>query len=536
MVRRLLLAVLLCALAGAFGAARAQAAPLRPVLANSLTTQHFVIHYTKTERQAGDLAALAERAYALETGWGFAAPPDDGDGHIDLYVVDLSGTPGVLGAALQDNPGVPGTSGSIDIDEAAAVADDAFVTVAHELFHLIQFRYWTPGASDSWLLEAEAEWLGFKAGGYSTIAGTTGPPDLSLDCAGTKCSTSQYETGGYSRWNFLEYLAQRFGTTFAIDVATQAQSAGSAFGGLTAAIAAKGTTLTTVYNDFTSRWMAGGWGIDALDSEVPDHYATIQTGLDTGDLPVLTVPVNHMATRYVVLNRGDGAGDHPCFAATLTLTVTLPGNVGTSRPAFFWDVKGSSPVALSVNGSTATATVPWDTCAWPAHSGHLSLPNPTTNVDAADFKVAVHLTVDPNTPAAPTAPPDPQTVYGGVTPVDSAQVPPTITLLAPQMLKVSVAKPTIKLVAQSNGDGALHATIGSVDLGTQAVRAGNNALVFTVPASLLSTLRRFAAAGNLLTLTPVSPSGTVTGNAVTRTIVFQAAPKPAAKPKPKKKK
>jgi hypothetical protein len=71
----------------------------------------------------------------------------------------------------------------------------------------------------------------------------------------------------------------------------------------------------------------------------------------------------------------------------------------------------------------------------------------------------------------------------------------------------------------------VHAQLGSVDLGSPAVRAGNNDLRFTIPKSLLSTLRTKAAAGNVLTLTPLSTSGAVSGTAVTRDVKVAAAPK-----------
>jgi hypothetical protein len=47
---------------------------------------------------------------------------------------------------------------------------------------------------------------------------------------------------------------------------------------------------------------------------------------------------------------------------------------------------------------------------------------------------------------------------------------------------------------------------------------------------MLRRLRRAAAAGNTLTLTPVSPNGTTIGQAVTRTISVLA---PKAKPRRK---
>jgi hypothetical protein len=545
MLRRLLTAAVLCALAGLLGATRAHAGtpvPVRPALPQSLTSAHFVVHYTgdptdpayATQTQAGDLAALAEQARTTEMSWGYNAPPDDGDGHTDIYILDFTPWAGVGGFAVPDGAVVP-QSGSIDLAVSQLGAAWEQHLIAHELFHLIQFGYALPVGADHWLLEGEAEWAGYKVAGYSGLAGTTGPPDISLDCYdpipdSMKCNADGYLNGGYSRWHFYEYLAERFGNAFPKDILVQTNSSGSAFTGLTAALAAKGATFSDVYHDYLVRWMAGGWSVGALDTELPHASGTVVTGTDTADLGTSTYSVDHLAARYVAFTRGDGAGDHPCFAATLTITVGIPAGVA-AKPYFYWNQKGSSAVALSVSGSTATATVPWDTCLWAANAGYLVLPNPTTTINAALFTVSAHVTVDPNTPAAATTAPAAQTIYGSTVSVESAQVPPAIALLAPQLLRVSAASPTIHVVVQSSGDGSLQATLGSVSLGSATVRAGNNALQFTVPKGLLTTLRRSAAAGNVLTLTPISPSGTVTGTPVTRDVALQPVAKTKVKAK-----
>jgi hypothetical protein len=280
--------------------------------------------------------------------------------------------------------------------------------------------------------------------------------------------------------------------------------------------------------------MLHGWGIIGLDAFPVPLAQTIPTGITTANLGSNTFSVDHLSTKYVAFSRGDGFGDHPCYAATLTITVTTPAGVD-ARPDFFWNQAGSTPVALSVSGTTATATLPWDTCFWASNLGILSLTNPSTDANAAKFVVTTSLKVDPNTPAAPTTAPAGQPVYGSVTPVSNADTPPGITLFGPLLLQVSAQRPQLRLIVESTGDGQVHATLGSVDLGSPDVRAGNNDLRFTLPKSLLSSLRRSSAAGNVLTLTPLSTSGAVTGTAVTRDVAVVATPKPKAKPKKKKK-
>src|SRR5438067_5863998 len=73
-----------CVLAGpAFGAR-----PTAIQLPFTLGTTHFLVHYSSdpvangvyiiTQTMAGDVAALAERAYAAELADGYPAPPSDG--------------------------------------------------------------------------------------------------------------------------------------------------------------------------------------------------------------------------------------------------------------------------------------------------------------------------------------------------------------------------------------------------------------------------------------------------------------------------
>jgi hypothetical protein len=94
----------------------------------------------------------------------------------------------------------------------------------------------------------------------------------------------------------------------------------------------------------------------------------------------------------------------------------------------------------------------------------------------------------------------------------------------------------LRLIVESSGDGVLHAVLGSVDLGSPTIRAGNNDLRFTVPKTLLTQLRRASSAANLLTLTPTSVSGATVGTAVSRQVAVIPAKQPAKKPAKHKKK
>ncbi|MEP6812400.1 MAG: hypothetical protein ABI990_05370 [Actinomycetota bacterium] len=61
--------------------------------------------------------------------------------------------------------------------------------------------------------------------------------------------------------------------------------------------------------------------------------------------------------------------------------------------------------------------------------------------------------------------------------------------------------------------------LGSFDLGKVAIRAGSNDVRFTLPKTLLKSLRRSASSGsNVLTLTPVSTDGSATGAPLVRKV------------------
>lgn len=530
MVRRLSTLAAVAALAGVFSATSFAARP--GGLPRSVSSAHFVVHYTSdpddpaytTQTKAADLAALGERAYATYQAWGFATPADDGDGKVDVYVADLSGLANPPLAFADTDVVAATSSGFIVFDVRTLDRPDANLAIAHELFHVVQFASWgNPQPSDGWLFEGAAQWAAARAYDFpASLTSALGPSDISLDCRDSvdgfrKCSPDAYVDAGYARWPFFQSLAGRYGTSFVQSAFLQGQTGVGATGALAAAIGAKGGTLADVYGDWSVQQMTGTYGVPTLDANAPVAYGTpVITGSATGPLAARKVSVDHLATRYVKFLRGDGAGDHPCFAATLTITVTLPAGV-SARPFFFWNQKGSSAVPLAVNGSTASTTVPWDTCLWASNAGYLSLPNPSTSVDAADFVVSGALTVDPNTPASATSAPAPSAVWGDVTQVPTSEQPPAIAVYGPLLLRVSPKAPTLRLIVQSSGDGRLAARLGSLDLGTPTLRAGNNDLRLKLPKSLLSALRRSSATQNVLTLTPLSPSGAA-GEAVTRRV------------------
>jgi hypothetical protein len=553
MMRRALTVLALCAaLAGVLGGAAHAAPPYRPFMPQLFTSPHFAIHYDGdptaadyvTQVQAGALASNLEQAYTTLTGLGFSAPVDDAvttPGLIDYYVVDLSQdkVPYALGP---DAAGAP-ASGSVDFGKSEIDTSQEAWEAAASLFGVAEFRYWNNiNANDYWAFWGPAQWFGFKAVGYPAVSvNDLGPVGGSLDCDDPynplaqqqRCSSVPFEEQGQSHWTFWELLAQRFGPTFLSDFfSQQTSSGGSALAALQAALTAKGTNLDDAFHDWSVRTMIGGWNIPTVDAAAPPLAATISTGATTANLGSRTFSVDHLATRYIAFTRGDNAGDHPCFQATLTITVGYPSTIA-ARPVFFWNAPGSSGVELTPTGSgSATASLPWDTCLWANNKAFLSLTNSSTSTNAALFTVTSTIAVDTTKPASATSGPTQLPVYGGQTQVPTGEVAPSIDVFGPLVLRVSASSPTLRLIVESSGDGVLHAQLGSIDLGSPTLRAGNNDVRFTVPKTLLTRVRRSASVASLLTLTPTSVSGAAVGTVVSRQVTVTAAPKP---PKHKKK-
>jgi hypothetical protein len=525
----------------------------------TLDSTHFRVHYQSdlvlnsgyaiTQTTAGDIATLAERAYTAELADGFPAPVSDGalggDGRIDIYVDDLTPFGNPLGLTIPDNPGGATSSTYIELDGTQPELAFDQHTIAHELFHTIQLSTWNPSLrSDLWLFEGSAEWMGFRVANYDVTGGLQlGPTDMALDCGdpiGTwMCDFDTYANNGYSRWGFFEYMWERYGPSFMTHVLTRGAAGASSIKAVNDELVADGTSLAATYNAWSLANLIGGYSTAALQGTAPDVVGSMSAGTKAGNLGTFKIPLNHLSTRVFEIDRGSGDASQACYAATLTITVALPANT-QSQPYFWWAAKGNPPVALSVNGNTATTTLnDWDTCTYAATKGFLMLTNAssslTTNVDAADFAVTLSMTVDPTKQATPFNPPDPVFMPTPTVAVTSVDVAPTLTLFGPEVLSVAAGETKLRLIVESTGQGSVQATLGAVTLGTASIRAGNNDLRFTLPASVVRAVRRSATAANVLTLTPTAPNGTTIGQPVTRTVQLQpTATKAKSKTKPAK--
>jgi len=296
------------------------------------------------------------------------------------------------------------------------------------------------------------------------------------------------------------------------------------------AVLPAGTSLGSFFNDYTTARMTGAFTLPALIGSRPEVYAEIPVGTTSGALPETPVALNHLAVRYVTLLHGSDP-TLPCFVASLTLNVAIPAGVA-SAPTYYANTTTAVAQPLTVTGSTATITVPWNTCAG-SPNAYLSLPNDTLDLDGREFTVNGKVTVDTTSPAAPTAPPPGAHVIGTPIPAPTTDTAPTLNVYAPEVLRISSKTRVLRFVVFSSGNGKLGAVLGSTGLASAALRGGNNDVRFVLPMQLFKSLRTKGAA-NVLQLTSESPSG-AKGATFTRRVVMQTPPKPKKK-KPAKKK
>lgn len=504
MLRRLLIAAVLVAGFAAVASPHAHAASIScpDPQAQSLSDTHFSLTYNDdpttskyvSQSQAQTILAGAEQAYTSYVAMGFAAPWGGAQMEIDIDNLTAQNYAFVF------------CGGGFVFDSSTVGKDDQDVALYSSVF--TQFAI-SAGVSDDWLIQSLSQWAAYKALGYPTgSTGDLGPWDISLDCIPTvnsttgvtnaTCSKNGFENQGQSRWPFIEYLAEKYGSPAFLTELMGDAGATDGVTGLQTALTAHGSSLTTEWGNFIAKLLTGGWTDAGLNVISPTISATIPTGTSTGDTSPQTFRVGHLGARFVQIDRGDGSAGHKCYTATLTITVTMSPGL-TSQPVFYWAAAGSAPVPLTVSGSTATATLPWDTCQWSSH-GYLSLPNETTSVDDGFFTVSTHLDVT-TTETTATPPSTPANGYGSSTDTTAAIGALKISLRGPSTLKLSPTDGTLDLVVEATDQGTVSARLGALNLGTKTVEPGMNALHFTIPAGATGTLTLTPASGTPVTMT-----------------------------------
>jgi hypothetical protein len=539
---RFLLPFALVALAASLTVGVPRAAAIDPFPTTgvvTLSSDHFTIHYFRdlgcaeaaiTQERAGDALGMAERAYAFYSAMGYAAPVSTTDISVDDFTLPCFafgfppvGTPppldrwdAILGTELH----LSATSGL------------GYHIIAHEVFHLF-VETAAPAGIDPWLQEGLAEWAAVRAD--TAVVGLELSPDRTMDCVGSECGDSEFDKNGYPGWMLFEYLAERFGDAKVKSVLDAAAVNPSWTGteALSSVVQPLGATLGKFFEDYTTARLTGNFASPVLAGVLPKTQGTIVVGSSSDAISPVTLAVNHLAVRFVDLAHGVDTDTGPCFLASLALKVVLPAGVA-STPYYSANVKGSVAQAFAVSGTTASLTVPWNTCGTSPHA-YVSLPNETNDVappalDGREFTVSGTVTVDKSKPASATEAPAGVKVSGPVIQTPTTDPAPDLTLHAPELIRVSTKTRLLRFIIFSSGDGALNATLGSTWLGSAGLHAGNNDVRFVLPTKLLKSLRKTNTPANVLTLTSYSPGGTP-GASITRRVAMKPVPKP---PKPKK--
>jgi hypothetical protein len=324
----------------------------------------------------------------------------------------------------------------------------------------------------------------------------------------------------------FEYLAERYGDAKVRAVWDQAAISGPGTPGTTIVAAVLPSSLSTFFNDYTTARMTGSFTSPVLAGTLPAAYAVLDVPETSGAVPGGGVAVNHLAVRYIALSHGTSTG--PCYQASLTLNVTIPSGV-QSTPTYYANTKGATAQPLTVSGSTATITVPWNTCTG-SPDAYLSVPNASLGQDGQLFTVSGSVTVDKTKPATATEPPPGAHVIGSVISAPTSDPAPLLQVYAPELVRVSAKTRLLRLAVFSSGDGKLQALLGSINLGTAALRSGNNDIRFVLPKQLFNSLRTKSVT-NVLHLTSMSAGGSK-GATFTRRVLVQTP----QKPKPKRRK
>jgi hypothetical protein len=553
---RFLLPFALVALAASLAAGVPRAAALDPFPNTGIATldsDHFRVHYSRdvapcpsaaiSQAKAGDLLGMAERAYALYTSWGYTTPiPDnDGDALIDISVDDLAVSCIAHGSIPSGTPAPLGRWDGIVVPVAPAGADEvhlAFGTglkyhiVAHEVFHL--FEDAVASGANQWLREGLAEWAAVRAD--AAAGGLEKSPDRTLDCVGSQCGDTEFDRNGYPGWILFEYLAERFGDAKVKSVldAAAANPGWTGTQDLSSVVQPLGPTLGKFFEDYTTARLTGSLTSPVVAGVLPQTQASVVVGSSSGAISPVTLAVNHLAVRFVDLAHGLDTDTGACYSASLALKVALPASVA-STPYYYANVKGAVAQAFSVSGTTASLTVPWNTCSASPHA-YVSLPNETNDVsppalDGREFTVSGTVTVDKSKPASASEAPAGVKVIGPVVQAPTTDPAPDLTLHAPELIRVSAKTRLLRFIVFSSGDGTLKATLGSTWLGSAGLHAGNNDVRFVLPAQLLTSLRKTTSVANVLILTSYSPGGTQ-GATMTRRVALQPVKK-TSKPKPR---
>jgi hypothetical protein len=398
------------ALAVALAAALTAAAPAAAArnlagvpdnLTESALSDHFWVHYTSApgDPNAIDPAAAQQLLVTAErvlgdstTQLGFPAPRDDGDGRIDVYVyrdADAS-EPGFVRADSRADQ----TTGWIAVPPGAT---GDVVTVAHEVFHLMQLAVYRPAGLV--LAEGSATWasLHLYAGELRSLPDEAQYfPDDPLDCTDTdRCSRP-----GYATWQFLELLSERYGPEVVRALYDRSRSLGQGDHrphvreALDSVLKAENTTLPAAFADFTRANLTGGYALRGLARRrygATEPFGDLASGTRSRRLRTRAVTLDHLAAAFYRVRSGSDAkrGRTRCRSARLTVTLTGPADLEAPIEWAMFRPRAKPARSVALKKGRATMTLPWSTCA--GREVGIALLNPSETIDGRVFAVRAAL-------------------------------------------------------------------------------------------------------------------------------------------------
>jgi len=306
----------------------------RPILSGEellLDTEHFLIHYTLSGRDAAHSTAfIDEIALALEYSWqmeinefGWQAPPADngigGDDRYDIYIQALSlldelGYVDTAPLACSTDPFKRhGTSSFMVLDSTfTGYESEGFEkllemvrsTIAHELNHSIQYGYDSVEPA-YWLLEATATWMedevydDFNTADEYNTAVFKSPDTCQLAEGGVERGEDEFHW--YGEYLYLRYISEQHGHETIRSIWEHTLEFDS-YDAIDAALSKKNTSLEETVRGFSLALLT-------RDFEEGERYPTVrlegQANVETTFTP--DDGVGQMAADYVeILSRDAG--------------------------------------------------------------------------------------------------------------------------------------------------------------------------------------------------------------------------------------
>ena len=233
-----------------------------------------------------------------------------------------------------------------------------------------------PPDTNQWLHEGLAEWAAVRA--ENAIGGLEQNPGRTMDCVGSVCGDTEFDQNGYPGGCSSSTSPNVSATARSSPSSTHPPPPPPSTGtqALSAVVQPLGTTLGKFFEDYTTARMTGNFTSELLAGVLPQTQGSIVVGSKSGAISPVTLAVNHLAVRYVDLAHGADTDTGPLL---LGLT-RAQGRVASRRrldALLLRKHEGRDrPAVPQLAGSSATLTVPWNTCAASPHA-YVSLPNET---------------------------------------------------------------------------------------------------------------------------------------------------------------